>query len=96
MGRGLLYAGLTQQKKIRIKSVSYKYSCDEAYFQEFDKGKMLKCSLLRAVLPRNRLDSKILHITEIIGIFKSVSIPNIEKLLRSQNRNDFLFLQFAR
>ena len=30
-------------------------SCNEEYLEEFDKGKILKCSLLLAVLPGNRL-----------------------------------------
>ena len=33
------------------------YSCEE-YLEEFDKGKILKYSLLQAVVLRNRLDPK--------------------------------------
>ena len=39
-----------------IKSVSWEYSCDDEYLEEFDKGKVLEYSLLLATLPRNRLD----------------------------------------
>ena len=39
-----------------IKSVSWEYSCDEEYLEEFDQEKFLTYSLLLAVLPRNRLD----------------------------------------
>ena len=41
---------------IWIKSVSWEYNCDEECLEEFNKGKMLKYSLLLAVLPRNRID----------------------------------------
>ena len=47
-----------------IKSVSLEYSCDEEYFEEFDKGKMLKYSLLVAVLPQNRLDPKCISFSD--------------------------------
>ena len=39
-----------------IKSVSWEYSCDQEYFEEFNTGKLLKYSLPIAVLPGHRLD----------------------------------------
>ena len=39
-----------------IKSVSCEYRCDDEYFEEFNKGKILKYSLILVVLPQNRLD----------------------------------------
>ena len=39
-----------------IKSVSWEYSCDEEYVEDFDTGNILKYSLSLAVLTRNRLD----------------------------------------
>ena len=47
-----------QLYKRRIKSVSWGYSWDGEYLEEFNKGKLLKCSILLAVLKRNRLDPK--------------------------------------
>ena len=40
----------------RIGSSQWVYMCDDEYLEEFNKRKMLKYSLLLAVLPRNRLD----------------------------------------
>ena len=37
---------------------NWEYSCDEGYFEEFNKGNILKYSLLLAALPQNRLDLK--------------------------------------
>ena len=51
-----LKAKITDDIGQYIRSVSWEYSCDEEHFEEFDKGKILKYSLLQAVLPRNRLD----------------------------------------
>ena len=42
--------------KVWIKSISWEY---DEYSEELNKRKMLKCSLLLAVLPLNRLDPKI-------------------------------------
>ena len=43
-------------KQIWIKYVSWEYSCDEEYLEEFNKQKILKYSLLLDVLPQNRLE----------------------------------------
>ena len=50
---------LSVRSQGRIKSVSWEYSCDEEYLEEFNKGKISKYCLLLAVLPQNRLDPDI-------------------------------------
>ena len=50
----------TDSKTCGIKSVSWEYSCDGEYLEEFNKGKILKDSFLLAVLSWNRLDLSLL------------------------------------
>ena len=45
-------------RKKKIQSVSWEYSCDEKYLEEFDIGNILKYSLLQAVLTRNMPDPR--------------------------------------
>ena len=58
---------------MRIKSVSWEYSCDEEYLEEFDKGKILKYSLLLAALPWNLLDPVLESIGFVMSNIFSVS-----------------------
>ena len=51
---------------IRIKSVSWEYSCNDEYLEEF--GKIIKYSLLLAVFPRNRLDPIMVRIILIHNV----------------------------
>ena len=60
------------EHKSWIKSVSWEYSYVEEYLEEFDIRKILKCSFLLAVLPRNRLDPK------SFGNFYIIKLPDLE------------------
>ena len=49
---------IQKHKEKRIKPISWEYSCDDKYMEEFKKGKILKYSSFLAVLQGNRLDSE--------------------------------------
>ena len=64
---------------------SWECSYDEEYLGKFDKGEMLKYSLLLAVLPRNRLDPTYFVSLET-RIVSVMSVRNCE----SKNRKFFV------
>ena len=57
---------LSGKEAFWIKSVSWEYSCDEEYLEEFNKGKILKYPSLLAALTRNRLDPIFLQIFKVL------------------------------
>ena len=74
------YEIIDKGQKIWIKSVLWEYSCVEEHFIKSYKGYFFKYSLLQAVLPRNRLDPKLIHFKghfyNIISFFNISWVPS--------------------